>query len=190
MCSTRRAAPGWGRDTLRQSVVVMGVSGCGKSTVGRELADALQAPYLEGDAFHSPHNIERMAAGVALTDDDRRGWLSTLADQLGSAQRRGQGVVLSCSALKRGYRDLLRSQAPGLRFVHLSGSPELLAQRVATRRHAYMPASLLGSQLAALEPPGADECALALDIAASPAALVQAAQAWLQRLDSNAAAPH
>lgn len=167
----------------------MGVSGCGKSTVGRALADALGSPYLEGDAFHSPQNIERMAAGVALTDDDRQGWLRTLAGELGAAQREGRGIVLSCSALKRGYRDLLRSQAPDLRLVHLSGSPELLAQRVSTRQHAYMPASLLSSQLAALEPPGDDESALTLDIAASPDALVRAAREWLQRPDSHAAAP-
>jgi gluconokinase len=174
---------------VRASVVVMGVSGCGKSTVGRALADALGSPYLEGDAFHSPHNVARMAAGVALTDDDRQGWLRTLADRLGAAQREGSGIVLSCSALKRGYRDLLRSQAPGLRFVHLAGSPELLAQRVATRQHAYMPASLLNSQLAALEPPGDDESALTLDITQSPDALVQVAREWLQRSDSHAAAP-
>lgn len=174
---------------VRASVVVMGVSGCGKSTVGRALADALGSPYLEGDTFHSPQNVARMAAGVALTDDDRQDWLLTLAGQLGAAQRQGQGIVLSCSALKRGYRDVLRSQSPDLRFVHLTGSPELLAQRLATRQHAYMPASLLSSQLAALEPPGDDEIALALDIARSSDALVQAAREWLQRMDPNAAAP-
>lgn len=176
-------------EIVRQSVVVMGVSGCGKSTVGRQLADALGLPYLEGDAFHPPENVARMAAGVALTDDDRRGWLQALADQLGAAQRRGRGIVLSCSALKRSYRDRLRSQAPGLRFVHLTGSAELLAQRVAARQHAYMPASLLSSQLAALEPPGDDECGLTLDIAQSPGALVQAAHGWLQRTDPDAGAP-
>lgn len=173
----------------RQSVVVMGVSGCGKSTVGRQLADALGVPYLEGDAFHPPENVARMAAGVALTDDDRRGWLQALADQLGAAQRRGQAIVLSCSALKRAYRDQLRSQAPGLRFIHLTGSAELLAQRVAARQHAYMPPSLLSSQLAALEPPGDDECALTLDVARSPGVLVHGAQEWLQRTDPAAAAP-
>lgn len=174
-------------ETVHRSVVVMGVSGCGKSTVGRQLADALGVPYLEGDAFHPPENVARMAAGVALTDDDRRGWLQALADQLGAARRRGQAVVLSCSALKRAYRDQLRSQAPGLRFIHLTGSADLLAQRVAARQHAYMPASLLSSQLAALEPPGDDECALALDIARSPGALVHAAQEWLRHTGPAAA---
>lgn len=167
-------------EIVRQSVVVMGVSGCGKSTVGLALADALGVSYLEGDAFHPPQNIARMAAGVALTDEDRQGWLRTLADQLGAARRDGRGVVLSCSALKRAYRDVLRSQAGALRFVHLVGSPELLAQRVAARQHQYMPASLLTSQLAALEPPGDDERALTLDIALPPRALVQAAAHWLQ----------
>ncbi len=164
---------------MPEAVVVMGVSGCGKSTVGRELADALGMPYLEGDAFHSPQNVARMAAGVALTDDDRQGWLRTLAERIGAALREGHGIVLSCSALKRSYRDLLRTQAPELRFVHLTGAPELLAQRVTMRQHPYMPASLLQSQLATLEPPGADERALTLDIARPPHELARAARDWL-----------
>lgn len=169
---------------MAEPVVVMGVSGCGKSTVGRELARVLGMPYLEGDEFHPPQNIARMAAGVALTDEDRQGWLRTLAEQLGTA--RHGGVVLSCSALKRAYRDLLRAQVPELRFVHLTGSPELLAERVATRDHPYMPASLLHSQLAALEPPGADERALTLDIARPPHELARQAADWLRRADRAA----
>lgn len=166
----------------------MGVCGCGKSTVGRLLAQAVGLPYLEGDEFHSPQNVARMAAGVALTDDDRQGWLRTLAERIAAARRDGHGVVLSCSALKRVYRDTLRTHAPELRFVHLTGSPELLAQRLAQRVDHYMPPSLLQSQLATLEPPGADERTLTLDIVQPPHELAQAARDWLARTATNPAA--
>jgi gluconokinase len=155
----------------------MGVAGSGKSTVGALLAQALQVPFLEGDSFHPPDNVARMAAGTALTDADREGWLRTLADQLNQHAQRG--VVLSCSALKRRYRDTLRSGAPNLALVYLSGLPDVLAQRMAGRSGHYMPPSLLASQLATLEPPQADEDALALDIARAPQALVRDALEWL-----------
>lgn len=161
-------------------VVVMGVSGCGKSTVGRLIAQALQRPYLEGDAFHPPENVARMAAGTPLNDADRQGWLRTLAGELAAAQRSGSGAVLACSALKRSYRDVLRSGVPDLVFVHLQGSRELLEPRMAQRSGHYMPASLLQSQLATLEPPQADERAITLDIAAGPDALARAALRWLR----------
>ena len=122
-----------------------------------------------------------MAAGMALTDADRQGWLQTLSARLGAAQRDGQAVVLSCSALKRSYRDTLRQQASDLALVYLAGTPELLAQRMAGRSGHYMPPSLLASQLATLEPPQADEHALTLDIAQAPQTLVQDALAWLGR---------
>jgi carbohydrate kinase (thermoresistant glucokinase family) len=141
----------------------MGVSGCGKSTVGQRLAQALAIDYLEGDDFHPPSNVERMAQGIALTDADRQGWLATLAARLREAQVQGRGVVLTCSALKRSYRDLMRTAAPGLRLVYLHGDPALIAARMAKRQGHYMPASLLASQLADLEPPGDDEQAIALD---------------------------
>jgi carbohydrate kinase (thermoresistant glucokinase family) len=147
-------------------VVVMGVSGCGKSSVGVRLAAALGVDYLEGDALHPPENIARMRSGTPLTDDDRRGWLQALAGRLAQAHVGGRGLVLACSALKRGYRDTLRGGAPGLRLVHLHGPRELLARRIAARSDHYMPASLLDSQLATLEPPGLDEAALAVDIQA------------------------
>ena len=152
-------------------VVVMGVSGCGKSTVGRALAGRLGLRFIEGDEWHPPRNVALMAAGTPLTDDDRRDWLHALAGQLAQAAAQGQGLVLSCSALKRRYRDQLRAAAPGLRFVHLHGSPDLLAARMATRPGHYMPPSLLPSQLEALEPPGPDENPILLDIALPPAAL-------------------
>lgn len=166
---------------LPLGVVVMGVSGCGKSTVGRFIASALQRPYLEGDAFHPPENVARMAAGTPLTDADRQGWLQTLAGELAAAQRSGSGAVLACSALKRSYRDVLRSGVPDLVFVHLHGSRDLLEARMAQRSGHYMPASLLQSQLATLEPPQADERAVTLDIAGAPEALAQAALHWLRQ---------
>jgi gluconokinase len=159
----------------------MGVSGSGKSTIGAALARHLDATFLEGDQFHPPENVARMAAGVALTDADRQGWLLTLSARLGAARRGGEAVVLSCSALKRSYRDTLRQQASDLALVYLAGTPEVLAQRMAGRSGHYMPPSLLTSQLATLEPPQADEHALTLDIACSPHNLVQGALAWLSR---------
>jgi carbohydrate kinase (thermoresistant glucokinase family) len=159
----------------------MGVCGSGKSTLGATLARELGATFLEGDEFHPPDNVARMAAGVALTDADRQGWLQRLGARLGDAQCAGQAVALSCSALKRSYRDTLRAQAPNLALVYLAGTPELLAQRMAGRTGHYMPPSLLASQLATLEPPSDDEHALTLDIARPPHELLQDALAWLSR---------
>ena len=155
-------------------LVVMGVSGCGKSTVGAQLAASLSVEFLEGDALHSAQNIARMAAGIALTDCDRQGWLEQLADQLALAHRQQRALVVSCSALKRGYRDILRRDAPDLMFVFLRGDYDLLARRTAARPRHYMPAALLESQFATLEPPGADENALAFDVAQPPEAIVRA----------------
>ena len=155
----------------------MGVSGSGKSTLGAMLADAVGVPFLEGDSFHPPENVARMAAGIALTDADRAGWLRTLAEQL--HRHADRGVVLSCSALKRLYRDTLRSGAPDTALIFLSGPTEVLAQRMAGRSGHYMPPSLLASQLATLEPPQADEHAITLDIRRSPQALLHDALTWL-----------
>ena len=150
----------------------MGVSACGKSTIGRLLAQARGATYLDGDDFHPAANVARMAAGHSLTDEDRAGWLAALSTRLAQADAAGEGVVLSCSALKRRYRDVLRQGAPQLRLVFLHGSRELLAARIAARTDHYMPASLLDSQLATLEPPQADEAALAFDVVNTPQQIV------------------
>ena len=155
----------------------MGVSGSGKSTLGAKLAQTLAVPFLEGDSFHPPENVSRMATGIALTDADRAGWLRTLAEQL--RRHADRGVVLSCSALKRRYRDTLRGGAPNMALIYLSGSPQVLAQRMAGRSGHYMPPSLLTSQLATLEPPQADEDAVTLDIQRDPPALLGDALAWL-----------
>jgi carbohydrate kinase (thermoresistant glucokinase family) len=160
----------------------MGVSGSGKSTVGAALAQQLHATFLEGDSFHPPQNVSRMAAGIALTDVDRQGWLRTLSDQLATAVHEGRDVVMSCSALKRSYRDILRSRARHMALVYLGGSPDVLAQRMAGRSGHYMPPSLLASQLSTLEPPQDDELALRLDITHEPQRLVQEALTWLRSL--------
>ena len=163
----------------------MGVSGCGKSSLGERLADELGAVFIEGDSFHPPQNVQRMAAGIALTDDDRQGWLEALAAQLADARAQGHSAVLACSALKRRYRDALRQGDPGMRVIHLAGDRALLASRLAARQGHYMPATLLPSQLATLEPPQPDENALTLDIAAAPATLLRAIMNTLEPVMSD-----
>lgn len=127
----------------------MGVSGCGKSTIGAPLAARLGVPFLDADEFHPPENVAKMAAGTPLTDADRRPWLALLNARL----REQRSAVLACSALKESYRRALAEGLTDCRFVHLRGSIELIRARLAARRHRYMPASLLESQFAALEPP-------------------------------------
>jgi len=150
----------------------MGVSGCGKSEVGRALSEALGVPFLEGDDFHSAANVAKMSAGTPLTDDDRADWLLALQAQIRNACDSGIGLVLSCSALKRRYRDLLRVGDPALRFAHLLGERELIEARMKARPGHYMPPSLLDSQLQALEPLQADEAGIVLDIRKPIAELV------------------
>jgi gluconokinase len=157
-----------GRDADRRSerrrgviLVVMGVCGCGKSTVGEALAKSLGWPFLDADEFHPPANVAKMASGVPLTDDDRWPWLDRIADELRSILARGGSAVLACSALRQSYRDRL-ARAGDVRFVHLAGDYATIAERLAARTHRYMPATLLDSQFAALEPP---MDALVIDVA-------------------------
>lgn len=145
-------------------LVIMGVSGCGKSTVGEHLAQSLGLPFLEGDALHPPRNVALMAAGTPLTDADRADWLDAIAARL-SALHADEGLVVSCSALKRTYRDRLRLATPHLHFVHLHGDAALLAARIGQRQGHYMPPALLVSQLDTLEMPSTDEATLSLNIA-------------------------
>jgi gluconokinase len=154
--------------------VVMGVSGSGKSTVGRQLASEHGVAYVEGDAFHPPANVAKMSAGQPLADEDRIDWLRALQAQIRAARESGVGLVVSCSALKRAYRDVLREGDPALRFAHLQGPRELIAERMSARQDHYMPPVLLDSQLAALEPLGPDEQGIHLDIREAPILLVEA----------------
>ncbi|MFE6409841.1 gluconokinase [Streptomyces sp. NPDC057837] len=157
-------------------VVVMGVSGSGKTTVGRLLADRLGVPYAEGDDFHPEANVAKMRAGRPLDDADRHPWLEEIAGWLaGHAQR---GGVVACSALKRRYRDRLASAAPRVFFLHLDGTPELIAARISARRGHFMPPELLRTQFADLEPLGQDEAGAVVSVDGPPeetAALAHAA---------------
>lgn len=136
-----------------QALVIMGVAGCGKSSVSQALCQRSGAHGIEGDSFHPAANIRKMSAGIPLTDDDRAGWLDTLAEQLRQAVAAGKLPVLTCSALKRAYRDRLRRAVPGLGIVYLELTPAVAAERVAQRPGHFMPATLIDSQFAALEPP-------------------------------------
>ena len=167
--------------TPARLVVVMGVAGCGKSTVGALLAGMIGADFLEGDDLHPPRNVERMAAGVPLTDDDRRDWLLALAQRLADARDAHRNLVVSCSALKRSYRDVLRSTAPTLAFVHLHADAALLEARLRARVDHFMPASLLASQLQTLEAPRSDERAITFDATWPPATIAAQAATWLNR---------
>jgi gluconokinase len=150
----------------------MGVSGCGKSEIGCRLARHLGIAYLEGDAFHPEANVAKMSAGIPLDDQDRAGWLGVLADKVAAACRDGQGLVLSCSSLKRRYRDQLRTGDPHLVFVHLHGERDTISVRMQSRPGHFMPPALLDSQLRDLEPLQADEVGFQVDIRHSPDALV------------------
>jgi len=148
------------RPDLPRHVVVMGVSGCGKSAVGARIASALGLPLVEGDAFHPEANIAKMRAGQPLTDDDRAGWLARLGHEL---QSRSEGAVLACSALRRSYRDLLRAAVPNLRFVHLAITQEESLRRVAQRSDHFYPPSLVASQFLTLEDPWGEPGVVVVD---------------------------
>ena len=156
----------------------MGVSGSGKSTIGALLAERLALPFADADAFHPPSNVQKMSEGTPLTDADRAPWLDALGAWLVAQPA---GGVIACSALKRAYRDRLRAAAPGLRVVHLAGVAGVIGARQAARVDHFMPVSLMASQFATLEAPGADEAALILDIATPPEALIAQVVAQLRQ---------
>ncbi|HEV7263534.1 MAG TPA: gluconokinase [Falsiroseomonas sp.] len=158
-------------------IVLMGVTGAGKSTVGTLIAGRLGLSFRDADEFHPPANIAKMSGGTPLTDHDRWPWLDAIGAHL--AAHRGVGCVVTCSALKRAYRDRLREAAPDLRFIHLHGDVAIVAMRQAARQGHFMPASLVASQFATLEPPGPEERVMVLDVAATPEALADAAIAAL-----------
>ena len=165
----------------RQAIIVMGVSGCGKSSVGAGLAARLGAPFVEGDALHPPANVAKMAAGTPLTDADRWPWLRAIAARI--AGEPAGCIVVSCSALRRAYRDLLRAEAGRpVAFVYLHGSEALLAARMQARAGHFMPPTLLPSQLAALEDPRGEPGVVAVDIGSTVDAIVAEAAAGLAAL--------
>ena len=162
---------------MTTSIVIMGVAGCGKSSLGHSLAQAQDLPLIEGDDFHSAGNRAKMSQGVALTDADRAGWLDTLAQQLAMHP---QGVVLTCSALKRAYRDRLRQACPGLRFAFLEISQEAAQARVVARAHEhFFSTKLVDSQFATLEVPSAEPAVLTLDAPQPLVQLQSQVSAWL-----------
>jgi gluconokinase len=165
-------------------VVVMGVSGSGKSLVGGTLAARLDVPFIEGDQLHPAANVAKMSAGTPLTDDDRWPWLDRVGEELRATTATAGGAIAACSALKRIYRDWLRQVVSReLRFVFLRGDRATLAARMVARAHHFMPASLLDSQLATLEDPSGEKGVLTIDVEATPAAIVAEAVAWLTKRD-------
>ncbi|HEY7720298.1 MAG TPA: gluconokinase [Pedococcus sp.] len=153
-------------------VVVMGVSGCGKTTVAHGLSSATGLLFAEADDFHSRASVEKMRAGIPLDDEDRWPWLQDLAAWMAERAAEGRSTVIACSALKRAYRDVLAGGPPSLDFVHLDGSAEVIRERMSSRAGHYMPASLLDSQIATLEPLQPDESGIVLDVSLSPEELV------------------
>ncbi len=164
------------------SVVIMGVSGCGKSSLGAAVAEAEGLPLIEGDDHHSEQSRAKMSQGIALTDEDRDGWLTLLGEHLQAAPH---GAVLTCSALKHKYREHLRAAAPGLRFVFLDLTREVAQTRVSSRSAHFFSASLVDSQFAALESPVGEPGVLRVDATDAPAVLLAQVSAWL-RADRNA----
>lgn len=158
-------------------VIAMGVSGCGKSTVGRLLAQELGGEFLDGDDLHPAANVAKMAAGIPLDDADREPWLRLIGEKMAGASGT---MVIGCSALKRAYRDIIRAAAPDTAFVHLHGARELLAARMVARPGHFMPVSLLDSQLATLEPLQEDERGRVFDIAEPPVKIADEAAEWLR----------
>lgn len=161
------------------TIVVMGVSGVGKTSVAAEIVARTGWVFQEGDDLHPDRNRAKMAAGHALDDDDRWPWLRRIAGWIGEQEAAGQGAVVTCSALRRAYRDLLADGHPSVRFVHLVAPAPLIGQRVAARRGHYMPPSLLASQLAALQPLQPDEPGTELNTEAGPSSAAEAALAQL-----------
>lgn len=153
-------------------IVVMGVCGSGKTTIGLQLADQLGWRFAEGDDLHPPANKQKMSTGMPLIDEDRWPWLNRIYVEISQHRRDRKGLVISCSALKKSYREKLVRGASDVLFVHLTGTKELLSKRMTSRHGHFMPETLLDSQLAALEIPGPDENALSLDIVMSPSEIV------------------
>ncbi len=154
-------------------IVVMGVAGAGKTTVAARLAARLGCEVADADDFHPPANVAKMSAGIPLQDEDRWPWLDAIAAWIGARAHAGHTAVVTCSALKRAYRDVLRKASSEVVFVHLSGAPELIAERMRSRQGHFMPPALLASQLATLEPLGPDEPGLTVNVDRTPEELAE-----------------
>ncbi len=148
-------------------LVIMGVSGSGKTTIGEKLAARLGWQFADGDDFHPPHNVQKMRSGQPLTDDDRWPWLRAIADWIDARRETGENAIVACSALKRSYRDLLLGGRPGVHLVYLKGDIELIRQRMTQRRGHFMPTALLQSQFDALEEPTSEERGVTVSIDAT-----------------------
>jgi gluconokinase len=183
------AAPRMGSG-MPSILVVMGVSGSGKSTIGTQLALQLHWEFEDGDWFHPARNIDKMQAGIPLTDEDRAPWLIAIADFIDQARLAGQHVVVACSALKRRYRAVIIGNRPDVQLVYLKGDMELIGRRIAARHEHFMPTSLLQSQFDALEEPGPDERAIVVSIEPRPreivAKIVEALRAESRQQDAPA----
>ena len=161
-------------------VIIMGVSGSGKTSIGSAIAVALKLPFLEGDTLHPRSNVQKMEAGVPLTDEDRWPWLDKIGAELAKAE---EGIVVSCSALKKTYREILRREAKGpLAFIFLDGSPEILRDHMNKRTGHFMPVSMLDSQLATLEPPTGEPLVLRQDVEEPPEKIINASLSWVSQI--------
>jgi carbohydrate kinase (thermoresistant glucokinase family) len=155
-------------------IVVMGVSGSGKTTVAKGLAAAEGWTILEGDSFHPPANVAKMASGIPLTDEDRWPWLRAIAAAIDAFRARGESAVVACSALRRVYRDILIGDRPDVRLVYLRGSQALIAERMKARKGHFMPPALLDSQFRTLEEPGPGENPITVEVGGTPDDIVRA----------------
>jgi len=165
-------------------VVVMGVSGSGKTTVAKLLAETLGWQFQEGDTLHPPENVEKMSAGIPLTDADRLPWLRKIAETIDDWRSRGESGVITCSALKRSYRNIITGDRPDVRLVYLKGSPDLIRQRMAQRHGHFMPSTLLDSQFSTLEEPSPDENPIVVDISGQPEEIAREIACRLRKFDS------
>lgn len=161
------------REAAPAVVVVMGVASSGKTSLGERLAERLGWPFRDADSFHPPANVAKMSAGTPLTDEDRKPWLAAIAAWIDDLRATGGNGIVTCSALKKAYRDVIVGDRPDVALVYLKGSRELIGERMAARQHHFMPTSLLDSQFATLEEPGPGERPVVVSVAASKEAVVE-----------------
>jgi carbohydrate kinase (thermoresistant glucokinase family) len=165
-------------------LVAMGVSGSGKTTIGSLLANTLGWQFQEGDTLHPPENVAKMSAGIPLSDADRLPWLQKIAEVIDGWRARGESGVVTCSALKRSYRNIIIGDRPGVRLLYLKGSPDLIRQRMAARHGHFMPTALLDSQFSILEDPSPDENPIVVDIGGEPQEIAREIACRLRKFDS------